>query len=69
MPLLPGKSQGTISKNISELRHSGRPQKQSVAIALTTARNTGTPCYILQHGKIVDIAATRQRPVRRGATR
>src|SRR3990167_7709404 len=41
MPLLPGKSQGTISKNISELRHSGRPQKQSVAIALTTARKSG----------------------------
>jgi len=41
MPLTRGRSQETISKNISELRHSGRPQKQSVAIALKTARNLG----------------------------
>ena len=43
--------------------------KRAARSALTTARNTGTPCYILQHGKIVDIAAARQRPVRRVATR
>lgn len=29
--------------------------------ALTTARNTGTPCYVLKRGKIVDIAAVRPR--------
>ena len=43
--------------------------KRAARSALATARSTGTPCYILQHGKIVDIAAARQRPVRRGAIR
>ena len=43
--------------------------KRAARCALTIARNTGTPYYILQHGKIVDIAAARQRPVRCGAAR
>jgi hypothetical protein len=40
MPLRPGASREVISANIRELRASGYPQKQAVAIALNTARRT-----------------------------
>ncbi len=39
-PLRKGRSRRTISANIRELRHTGRPQKQAVAIALSTARRS-----------------------------
>ena len=41
MPLMMGKSQKVISRNIAELVHSGRPQRQAVAIALDKARKAG----------------------------
>lgn len=37
MPLKRGKSKKTISQNIAELRHSGRPLQQSIAIAMRKA--------------------------------
>ena len=40
MPLSKGKSQKTISKNISEMVHSGHPQDQAIAAALATARRS-----------------------------
>lgn len=38
MPLKRGKSQATISKNISEMIHAGHPHDQAVAAALNIAR-------------------------------
>lgn len=37
MPLLNGSSDSVISANIAELRKSGRPEKQAVAIAYSKA--------------------------------
>ncbi len=37
MPLKHGASRASIAYNIKELKKSGRPQKQAVAIALRTA--------------------------------
>ena len=41
MPLKKGSSRETISKNISKLtKEGGRPRKQIIAIALTSARKS-----------------------------
>ncbi len=37
MPLKKGKSKKVIGENISELRHSGRPEAQAVAISMKEA--------------------------------
>ena len=37
MPLKKGKSKAVVSQNIRELRASGRPQNQAVAIAMSKA--------------------------------
>jgi hypothetical protein len=37
MPLKQGKGKKIVSENIAELRHSGYPQQQSIAIALKEA--------------------------------
>ena len=39
-PLRKGKSKSAISSNIRELRASGKPQKQAVAISLEKARQS-----------------------------
>ena len=41
MPLKKGKSAKVVSYNIKELKTSGRPQKQAVAIALKESRKRG----------------------------
>lgn len=41
MPLRKGKSKAAFSANVSELMKSGRPQKQSVAIAFSQQRKAG----------------------------
>lgn len=40
MPLKRGSSKKVISENIAELRRSGRPQDQAIAIAMSKAGKT-----------------------------
>ena len=52
MPLKKGSSKKVISKNISELMHSGRPQKQAIAIAMSTAHKK-KPQMAYNHKKLM----------------
>lgn len=52
MPLAQGKSRATISRNISELIHSGHPREQAIAAALNTARKARADGGAADHGKL-----------------
>ena len=52
-----------------DLRGSQAALERAARSALAIARSTGTPCYILKDGKIVDIAARRKRATKRSAVR
>lgn len=50
MPLKSGKSKAAIGANIRELRRSGRPQKQAVAIAMSKAGKSKKKTPVGRHG-------------------
>lgn len=52
-----------------DLRGAQAALERAARAALALARSTGTPCYILKDGRIVDIAAPRRRTAKRNAVR
>lgn len=50
MPLKEGSDKKVVSQNISELVHSGRPQKQAIAIALNNARKSNNQKGLVKNG-------------------
>lgn len=50
-----------------DLQGSHAALKRAARAALITARKTGTPCYVVKDGKIVDIAAVRPHSSKRSA--
>ena len=71
MPLKHGKSQNTISSNISEMIRAGHPQKQAIAAALNTARQvraTGGGLYANIHAKQQRIAKGSHERMRKPGT-
>lgn len=48
MPMRKGKSKKVISANISEAMHSGRPQKQAVAMSMRMAGKK-KPAHTVMH--------------------
>lgn len=50
MPLKTGSSNKTVSSNIRELKRSGRPQKQAVAIAMDKAGKSNKGPKMGAHG-------------------
>lgn len=59
MPLTKGSSQATISKNISEMIHSGHDRAQAVAAALSTARKARADGGAVHTGAIHSAVAGR----------
>lgn len=54
MPLEKGSSREVVSRNISEMVHSGHPQKQAVAAALRNAREGDNGTIIGSDDKALD---------------
>ena len=51
MPLIKSGSKKAISENIRREMHSGKPQKQAIAIAMSTARKYGASNKLGFRGK------------------